>query len=135
MDWPELDFWLARLKMRPQIMTAAERHQIPVQWNPTKRDYSLHQALPMSFGQQRMWLSQQTLPDPATYNLPIVYRLHGLVDVERLRQSLEVIQQRHEVLRTSLVQEGGELFQRISPTAQLPLPWEEVDLQAVPADQ
>ena len=94
-----------------------------------------HQALPMSFGQQRMWLLQQTLPDPATYNVPVVYRLHGLVDAERLRQSLEIIRQRHEVLRTALVEEGGKLLQRISPAAEIPLPWEEVDLRAVPADQ
>ncbi len=95
---------------------------------PTDR----RQPLPVSFGQQRMWLLQQTLPDPATYNVPVVYRLHGLVERERLRNSLQVIVNRHEVLRTALVQDGEALIQKILPTLEVILPWVEVDLQAVP---
>ena len=103
----------------------------PVPWpRPDRR-----QAWPMSFGQQRMWLLQQTLPAPATYHQPVVYRLRGCVDTERLRQSLEIIVQRQEVLRTTLVEEEGELLQRISPASEIPLPWGEVDLRAVPEDQ
>jgi NRPS condensation-like uncharacterized protein len=89
----------------------------------------------MSFGQQRMWLLQQTLPESATYNLPVAYRLRGRVDAGRFRQALKIIVQRHEVLRTALVKEGGELMQRICPAAEIPLPWEEVDCRAVPVDQ
>ena len=36
--------------------------------------------LPMSFAQQGMWLLQQTLPDPATYNQPIAWQLSGQGD-------------------------------------------------------
>ena len=93
------------------------------------------QALPMSFGQQRMWLVQQTLPEPATYNQPVAYRLRGAVDTERVRKCLKVILDRHEVLRTSLVREGDRLVQRTSPVEAVVLPWKETDLRAVPLGQ
>ncbi len=93
------------------------------------------QRLPISFGQQRMWLLQQTLPEPATYNAPVVYRLHGLVESARLRDSLQIIVNRHEVLRTALVQDGETLFQKILPAIELILPWVEVDLRAVPVGE
>jgi len=91
-----------------------------------------HEPLPMSFGQQRMWLLQQTLPDPATYHVPVVYQLQGSVAVDRLRSALQVILERHEVLRTALVQTGEALVQKILPATDVPLPWVEVDGTALP---
>ncbi len=93
------------------------------------------QPLPMSVGQQQLWLVQQTLPDPATYNEPVVYHLLGSVAVACLKKSLEAIWERHEVLRTALVQEGESLVQKIFPAKMLDLPWEELDLRAVPASE
>ncbi|HTL15688.1 MAG TPA: amino acid adenylation domain-containing protein, partial [Patescibacteria group bacterium] len=94
-----------------------------------------HQLLPMSFGQQRLWVLGQTLPDPAAYNVPVAYRLRGRVDARRLRECLVAIMDRHEVLRTALVQEGEDLTQRISAAAVVALPWEEADLGQAPAAQ
>lgn len=96
------------------------------------RRQARQERLPVSFGQQRLWLLQQTLPDPATYNVPVVYRLHGLVEGARLRESLQIIVNRHEVLRTALVQDGEALIQRILPASEIILPWVEVDLRSVP---
>jgi len=85
--------------------------------------------LPMSFGQQGMWLLQQTLPDPSTYNVAVAWAIQGSVDLDRLRRALVVIQSRHEVLRTSLVEEERKLLQRISDPERQPLPWREADLR------
>ena len=93
------------------------------------------QPLLMSFAQQRMWLVQQTLPDPATYNQPMAWRLSGRVDRERVRRALQVIVGRHEILRTALVQAGESLVQRVAEAHEIPLPWQEMDLQAVPPDE
>ena len=42
---------------------------------------------------------------------------------------------RHEVLRTALVQEGEQLIQRISAARAVALPWEEADLRQAPTGQ
>lgn len=82
--------------------------------------------LPMSHGQQRMWLLHQTLPDPAAYNVCLAWRISGCIDIVRLREVLAVVQDRHEVLRTALVQENGELLQRIHPEGTLDLEFAEL---------
>ncbi len=94
-----------------------------------------HQPLPMSFGQQGLWLLQQTLPDLAIYNQPVAFRLSGRVDRERVRRALRVILERHEILRTALVQEGASLLQQVAAAQDVPLPWLEVDLPAGTASE
>ncbi len=88
------------------------------------------QPLPVSFAQQRMWLLQQMLPDPATYNVSIAWDFTGYVDVDRLQQCLQQLMVRHEVLRTSFVLQGEQLTQRIFSAADLTLPWQQIDLQS-----
>ena len=87
--------------------------------------------LPMSFAQQQMWLLQQMVPEEATYNLPVAWDISGPVDQEKVRRALQSILERHEVLRTSLVHQGESLLQQITPAKDAPLPWKEIDLQAV----
>ena len=91
--------------------------------------------LPMSFGQQGMWLLQQTLPDPATYNEPLALRFAGWVDREKIRRALQAIMARHEILRTALVMKKGNLVQQVVGAKEIPLPWMEMDIRAVPAEQ
>jgi amino acid adenylation domain-containing protein len=93
------------------------------------------QPLPASFGQQRLWWLQQTLPEPATYNVPAVFRLHGVVDVDRLRGALQALQRRHEVLRTALVSRGDGLEQVVTNPAQVPAIWRTLDLLDVPRER
>ncbi|HEY0793552.1 MAG TPA: amino acid adenylation domain-containing protein [Chthoniobacterales bacterium] len=88
--------------------------------------------LPMSFGQQRMWLLQQVLPNPSTYNVPVAWHLRGHVDRERVRRALQTMVERHEVLRTALVQQGEQLLQRIAAVGEVALPWEVIDGRAHP---
>jgi amino acid adenylation domain-containing protein len=91
--------------------------------------------LPMSFGQQAMWLLQQTLLDAAAYNLSVAWRLKGPVDREKIKRSLLEIQSRHEVLRTGLVQAEGDLVQLITPATAIPLPWQDLDLRVLSSEQ
>ena len=88
---------------------------------------SRQQPLPMSFGQQRLWLLQQTLPEPATYNVPVIYRVVGAVDRARLQAALQGLLERHEILRTALVRQGDELSQQVLAIDCVELPWQEED--------
>ncbi len=88
-------------------------------------------AAPMSFAQQGMWLMHQTLPDQAAYNQPIAFRLSGRVDQARARRALEVIVERHEILRTALLLEADALIQRVFEATAISFPWEEIDLRSL----
>lgn len=61
------------------------------------------QAIPLSFNQERLWFLQQYDNAAINYNLYVVYRLHGVVDIPRLTQALRRVQARHAILRTRIV--------------------------------
>jgi len=78
-------------------------------------------AFPLSFAQQRLWFLQQLEPTSAAYSIPLAYRLCGLLDVTALRQSLDGVMRRHEILRTTFSVRDGEPVQIIHPALSLSL--------------
>ncbi|MEV1044013.1 amino acid adenylation domain-containing protein [Streptomyces sp. NPDC049916] len=78
--------------------------------------------LPLSFGQQRLWLLE-TLGDAGTsYHLPVALRLRGPVDRDALELALRDIVERHEALRTIVVAGTEGPGQRVLPPNLLPRP-------------
>jgi amino acid adenylation domain-containing protein/FkbH-like protein len=61
---------------------------------------------PLSFAQQRLWFLDQLEPNTALYNVPLVARLRGTLNVPLLEQSLQSIVARHEALRTRFECQG-----------------------------
>src|SRR5262249_8513991 len=51
-----------------------------------------------SFSQERLWFLDRLFPGSAAYNLPMVLRLRGPIDVGALDRSLAAIDARHEAL-------------------------------------
>jgi len=85
---------------------------------------------PLSSAQLGLWSLQQLDPDSAVYNVPVVVRLTGSLNVAALEQSLGEIVRRHEILRTTFPSIDGQPVQVISPDAALKLPV--VDLRELP---
>ena len=56
----------------------------------------------LSHGQERLWFLYQLDPDGRAYIMPKVIRLTGELDVAALREALDLIVARHEVLRTNI---------------------------------
>jgi amino acid adenylation domain-containing protein len=67
-----------------------------------------HAAPVLSFAQSRLWFIDQMDESGAAYNIPCALRLVGDLQVEVLREALNAIVERHQVLRTVLVNVAGE---------------------------
>ena len=85
---------------------------------------------PASFAQQRLWFLDQLEPNTATYNICSTAQINGSLDIEALKQSLNTIVERHEVLRTAFAINDGQPVQVLAAAMSLPLPL--LDLQHLP---
>ena len=68
---------------------------------------------PVSSQQRRLYALQELEPDSTVYNMPSAYSLDDGVDVEKVRQAVIRLVERHEVLRTSFEIMGNDLVQRV----------------------
>ena len=75
--------------------------------------------IPLSFGQQQIWLHTQLVPDLPLYNEPITVRLPGPLDIKALKQSLNAFIQRHEAWRTTFPLIDGQPVQVVHSTFEL----------------
>nr|WP_055501581.1 non-ribosomal peptide synthetase [Nonomuraea pusilla] len=87
-------------------------------------------TLPLSHAQRRLWFLHRFDPGGSTYHLPFSAPIVGDLDVEGLRRALRALLERHEVLRSVVVEEDGEPRQRVLPVPGDPL--DVVDLSALP---
>ncbi|MDJ0114698.1 condensation domain-containing protein, partial [Rhodococcus erythropolis] len=70
-------------------------------------------AIPLSPAQSRMWFLNRFEPESSAYNMPVVLRLSGALDVSALGAAVGDLVLRHEVLRTVYPEVDGIGFQRI----------------------
>ncbi|MBW8849087.1 MAG: AMP-binding protein, partial [Burkholderiales bacterium] len=95
---------------------------------PVARDL----PLPLSFAQQRLWfLAQLDARASAAYLMGGSLRLQGRLDDAALARALDRIVARHEVLRTSLVQQPDGRVVQLIAAADVGLPQQRLDLSAV----
>lgn len=83
--------------------------------NPAIVPVSRQQPLPLSSAQHRLWTLAQLEPESPFYNIPAALRFHGPVDQQRLRHALELLAERHEALRSRIVEENGKARTYIVP--------------------
>ncbi|MFE3255849.1 amino acid adenylation domain-containing protein [Nocardia sp. NPDC059091] len=76
--------------------------------------------VPLSLAQQRMWVLNQLDPESPAYNIPMVIRLTGTLDVPALARAAEDVLTRHEVLRTRYPESGpgGAPYQEVLSVAE-----------------
>jgi amino acid adenylation domain-containing protein len=68
--------------------------------------------IPLSFGQERLWFIDQ-LEGSVQYHLPSVLRLKGNLVINELEHAFQTIVNRHEVLRTVILEKNGMGYQFI----------------------
>ncbi|WP_336111668.1 amino acid adenylation domain-containing protein [Streptomyces sp. PTD9-10] len=84
---------------------------------PVPRD---PQGLPLSPGQQGMWLLDRLRPGSAEWNAPVFLTLPAVYDDSTLSRALTALAERHEILRTRYALRGAEPVQ----IADLAAEWE-----------
>ncbi len=83
---------------------------------------------PVSSTQATFWYMYQMDPDNTAYTIPLGFRITGPLHDEILRQSIEIVVSRHEILRTTYSEkDDGSLVQVVSSCTQVPFEVIEVD--------
>ncbi|MBQ3970180.1 MAG: AMP-binding protein, partial [Clostridia bacterium] len=68
---------------------------------------------PMSSTQKRTYLIQQLAPESTAYNMPYKMKMTGEVHPDKLKEALQGMIDRHEILRTAFLTVDGEPVQKI----------------------
>jgi amino acid adenylation domain-containing protein len=121
-----IDLPLRKLFELPTVAGLAEhidflrRHQWGISVPPIV-PVSHDRPIPLSSSQRRLWFLQKLHPGLIAYNIPATFRITGAVNVEALKQALDEVVNRHEILRTRFVEIDGQPLQEILPTAAIEL--------------
>ncbi|MGW2297436.1 amino acid adenylation domain-containing protein [Streptomyces violaceorubidus] len=81
-------------------------------------------SAPATGEQERLWFLHQRDPADGSYDVPLVFRVSGPVDVPALRRALRTLVERHPALRTALVATAQGLVQQ---TGEAYDPWCRLD--------
>ncbi|RBL90134.1 non-ribosomal peptide synthase/polyketide synthase [Chitinophaga flava] len=71
-----------------------------------------HGQIPLSFSQERLWFIDQ-LQGSVQYHMRGAFRITGKLDTASLERTFQTIVNRHEVLRTVILQEDGNPYQQV----------------------
>ena len=110
---------LGQLSRRIQALPPEKRAQFLRRLEEEGGQFNL---FPLSFAQERLWLTDQLEPGNPAYNLPAALRLTGELDARVLERAFEDVVRRHEMLRTSFPVVYGRPFQFIGPAESFSLP-------------
>ncbi|GAA2675585.1 non-ribosomal peptide synthetase [Actinoplanes palleronii] len=86
---------------------------------PVLRRQVRSERVPLSYPQQRMWLTAQLRGGDGAYHIPVVVRLADGLDEAALRAAVTDVVRRHEPLRTRFPVLDGQPYQQVVPMAEL----------------
>ncbi|MEG3918021.1 amino acid adenylation domain-containing protein [Microcoleus sp. T3_A4] len=87
----------------------------------------------LSFAQQRLWFLYQLQPNSPFYNIPLNLHFSGQLNIAALESSLQLLINRHEILRTNFITVDEKPTQVINAAREFYLPV--VDLRSLPASE
>ena len=99
------------------LVKNTERFRRAVSLVPVERTETLR----LSFAQKRLWFLYHLFPEIPVYNVPLIMRLTGAMDIPALQKSLQALIDRHESLRTCFPTIDGKPVQVIRDDCPVPL--------------
>ena len=63
--------------------------------------------------QEQFWILNFLHKNNTVYNIPSVFKIDGIPNIEYLQNTIEILIQRHELLRTVFFLEKGNVFQKL----------------------
>jgi amino acid adenylation domain-containing protein len=104
---------LPRRAAKTALRESGERRALLARLLAEKAERPL--KVPASPGQKRLWFAMRAAPGSPLYNCPLTIEIRGEVVAEALESALQTLAARHEALRTTFLEEEGELFQIVAP--------------------
>lgn len=80
----------------------------------------------VSAAQRRLFVINRTEGDKTGYNMPVIVKIEGRLDFERLKKAFATLIQRHEALRTSFREVDGQPVQRIHSSVNFDLEYRDI---------
>ncbi|MFI9817645.1 non-ribosomal peptide synthetase family protein [Saccharothrix variisporea] len=84
-------------------------------------------VVPLTGNQRGLWLTARLGLDSGAYAMFAALRVAGDVDAERLQRAVDVVVDRHEALRTRIVDDEGTPAQQVLPSLSVPVVATELD--------
>jgi amino acid adenylation domain-containing protein len=76
---------------------------------PLQEDY------PASMAQERLWVLTKLDKSAVAYHMPALFRISGTIDIALLEAAFAIVIDRHEILRTAIIEKEGQPRQLIAP--------------------
>ncbi len=70
-------------------------------------------SYPVTYSQQRIYVLSQMAPNSTVYNMPGIFEVEGILDLDKFNYTIEKLIERHEPLRTSFFLDGDVLMQKV----------------------
>ena len=97
---------LLEKKLREKAIKKSEEDKIQIRENVNE--------YPMSSAQERLWFLNQLNHDSSFYNMPAALKINGNLNIIALEDSLKIIFNRHEVLKSVFINTDSGSEQNIS---------------------
>ncbi|MEM7584770.1 MAG: condensation domain-containing protein [Acidobacteriota bacterium] len=124
---------VAGLSPRQREMLLERLKSQPDTRQPSVPETGQNTMAPLTAGQERMWLLEQLEEASSPYAMPVVFKIDGPLDRDDLRRALNLLVERHAVLRTQFPVIDDQPMQVVQPAREVPFATR--DLQQVPASQ
>ena len=113
-------------RYRQGTLVAEPARQVPI---PRRAPGAI---VPLSYGQQQLWLVDHLVPEAPVYNECVTIHLPGPLDGAAFERAFNEIVRRHEIWRTTFPTIDGQPVQHVHPYSARTLPL--VDLTALPLE-
>lgn len=101
-------------------LNRSEKYQ-PIMKQPKGERYE------MSFAQKRMYIIHEMDPNSITYNIPMIFKVEGLLDSKQMKDVCNKLCKRHELLRTRFEEKNDRYLQLIQDHLDFNIEYEETE--------